>query len=141
MNKNDDSSNGTCAGPRRDRQNQVRVTLWALAWALSFTGVTLGIKREWWPFGGTLAGVVTTALLGIATVWAYRRFLDQTDELRRKIEVEALALAFGVGAVGGLSYWLLAVSGAVPALGFAYVFVAMIVTHPVGVLLGGRRYS
>ena len=52
----------------------------------------------------TLAGVIGNSLFGIATVLAYRRFLQETNELRRKIEVEALALAFGVGLVGGLSY-------------------------------------
>jgi fluoride ion exporter CrcB/FEX len=114
---------------------------WSFVWALSFVAVTLGIKKEWLPFGMTLAGVIGTSLLGIAIVLAYRRFLQETDELRRKIEVEALCLAFGVGVVGGLTYWLLAVMGAVPATDFVYVFLVMIITHPVGVLIGRRRYS
>jgi fluoride ion exporter CrcB/FEX len=130
-----------CSGPQRDRRNQRRVTLWAFAWGAFFVAVTQGIRREWLPFGVALAGVIATALLGIATVLAYRRFLQETDELRRKIEVEALAFAFGAGIVGGLTYWQLVVSGAAPATGFSYVFVAMILAHPVGVLIGHRRYS
>jgi predicted transcriptional regulator len=70
----------------------------------------------------TFAAVTGSAVLGIATVLAYRRFLEGTDELRRKIEVEALAMAFGVGMVSGLSYWLLTIGGAVSERGFAYVF-------------------
>ena len=46
-------------------------------------------------------------------VVAYRRYLGETDELRRKIEVDALALAFGVGLVGAFSYVLLERAGAV----------------------------
>jgi hypothetical protein len=115
--------------------------LWTFLWAFSFVAVTFGIKREWLPFGGALAGVIATSLLGVATVLAYRRFLNETDELRRKIEVEALALAFGIGLFGGLSYWLLELSGAVPAKGFVWIFLVMIVTHPVAVLIGLRRYS
>ncbi len=140
MIRNDDSPrNGS--GRQRDRRNRRQVTLWSLAWALAFIIVSLGIKKMGWPFGATAAGVAGTTLLGLATVLAYRRFLLETDELRRKIEVEALALAFGIGVFGGLSFWLFAVSGAVSATGFAYVFAAMILTHSAGVWLGCRRYS
>jgi len=141
MDSTDDSPTGFCSGPQRDRSNHRRIRLWAFFWAFSFIAVSLGIKKEWFAFGGTLAGVIGNLLFGLATVLAYRRFLQETDELRRKIEVEALALAFGVGLVGGLSYWLLMVSGAVSATGFAFVFSAMLITQSVGVLIGRRRYS
>jgi hypothetical protein len=137
----DSSLSDFCSGPQRDRRNHRRIRLWALAWAISFIAVTLVIKREWLPFGVTLVGVAGNALFGIATILAYRRFLGEADELRRKIEVEALAFAFGAGIVGGLTYWLLVVSGAVPAMGFAYVFAAMLFTHSAGVVMGRRKYS
>jgi drug/metabolite transporter (DMT)-like permease len=136
-----DSLGERCSGSPRDARNQMRVMLWSFIWALSFVAVTLIVKRAWWPFGATLAGALGTSLLGVATLFAYRRFLHETDELRRKIEVEALSLAFGVGLVGGMTYWLLAVMNAVPAKDFCYVFLLMIVAHPVGVLIGRRRYS
>jgi hypothetical protein len=137
----DHSLPALCSGPERDRRNQRRILFWVILWGASFLAVSLEIKKGWWPFAGTLAGVAVTSLFGIAILLMYRRFLQETDELRRKIEVEALALAFGVGVIGGLSYWLLAVSGAVPASDLIYVFVAMILTHPLGVLIGHRRYS
>jgi len=140
VNRNDDSPR-TSSGLGRDRRNRRLVTIWSLAWALFFTAVTFGIKKLGWSFEVTLAAVIGTAILGLATVLAYRRFLLETDELRRKIEVEALALAFGVGVFGGLSCWLLAVSGALAIKDFAFVFVAMIFTHTAGVFLGCRRYS
>ena len=140
MNRNDDSPRAG-SGLGRDRRNRRLVTLWSFVWALSFAAVTLGIKKGGWSFEVTLAAVIGTALLGLATVLAYRRFLLETDELRRKIEVEALALAFGVGVFGGLSCWLLAVSGALSVKDFAFVFLAMILTHTAGVFLGCRRYS
>lgn len=141
MKSTDDSLSDFCSGPQRDRHNQRRIRLWALAWAISFIAVTLVIKREWLPFGATLVGVTGNALFGIATILAYRRFLGEADELRRKIEVEALAFAFGAGIVGGLTYWLLLVRGVVPGTGFAYVFTAMLLTHSAGVLMGRRKYS
>jgi len=141
MKSTDDSLPNLRSSPQRDRRNQWRVILCAFVWAIFFVAVTLGIKKEWLPFGVSLAGVIATSLFGLATVLAYRRFLHETDELRRKIEVEALALAFGLGVVGGLTYWLLAVMGAVHETGFAYVFALMLITHSVGVLIGRRRYS
>ncbi len=137
----DDSLFSRCAGPKRDRYNQRRIILWSFLWGSSFVAVTQAIRREWLPLGVSLAGVAVTALLGVATLLAHHRYLQEADELRRKIEMEALALAFGVGVVGGLTYWQLVVSGAAPATGFSYVFVAMILAHPVGVLIGHRRYS
>lgn len=55
--------------------------------------------------------------------------------------MEALALTFGVGVVGGLTYWPLVVSGAVPGTGFVYVSALMMIIYSVGVLIGRRRYS
>ena len=135
------NDNSLCSSPQRDRRNQRRATAWSLAWALCFVAVMLGIKKEWLSLGMTLAGVGVTSILGVATLLAYRHFLLETDELRRKIEVDALALAFGVGIVGGMSYWLLAVRGAVPPGDFFYIFLAMFLTHGLGVLFGRRRYS
>jgi apolipoprotein N-acyltransferase len=137
----DDSPGGLSSTPRRDRPNQWRVTLWSLIWAISFIAVTLAIEMKWLPFGMLLAGVTANAILGIANVLAYRRLLDEADELRRKIEMEALAFAFGAGVVGGMIYWLLVVMGAVPGTGFIYIFAAMMITYSVGVVMGHRKYS
>jgi hypothetical protein len=134
-------STGTSSSSKRDLRNQRLVLLCAFAWGCFFVAVTHGIRWGWLPSGVALAGVGTTALLGVATVLTYRRFLQETDELRRKIEVEALAFAFGAGLVGCLSYWQLVEIGAVPGRGYSYVFAAMILAHPLGVLIGRRRYS
>lgn len=141
MKSTEDSSGSFCSGPEHDRRNQRRVALWGLMWGFSFVAMTLVAKKAWLPFGVTLAGILGTSVLGLATLLAHRRFLQQTDELRRKIEVEALALAFGVGLVGGLTYLQLLVTGTVPAVGFAYLFTGMFLTYSVGVLIGRRRYS
>jgi lipopolysaccharide export LptBFGC system permease protein LptF len=137
----DDTIDGFCSTPQRDRRNQRRVVLWSAAWAFSFLAITFGVKREWLTAEWTVAAVFGAALFGIATLLAYHQFLIQTDELRRKIEVEALALAFGIGIIGGLSFWLLFQSGIVSGEGFVFVLVAMILTHAVGVVVGRRRYS
>jgi hypothetical protein len=139
--KSNEPQSNLCSNPRRDRRNLGRFTLWAFLWALSFVLSTLGIKKGWWPSAGEFVAVASTALLGLISIHRYRRFLLETDELQRKIEVEALALAFGVGMVAGLSLWLLVVDGTVPGTDLIYVFCAMMVTYGVSVLVGRRRYS
>ncbi len=128
-------------GSRRDKPAQRRTTLWSLFWALSLLAVTLGIRKWHLSSGLILAGIGLNALLGLGTLLAYRRFLRETDELRRKIELDALALAFGVGVIGGMTYWLLTIADAVPKNSFGFVFAAMILVYPAGVLIGLRRYS
>lgn len=131
-----------CQTTERDRRNQRRIIAWSLAWMVSWTAGALVIERGWLAAGA--AGVAAAALsagLGIATLLAYRRFLREADELRRKIEIEALALAFGVGIVGGMTYWLLGKSGIVAEAEILDVLLLMILAHPVGILIGYRRYS
>lgn len=139
--KTHESQADLCSSPQRDRRNLRRFASWALLWGLSFLTSTLGIKKAWWPSAGMFAAVAVTALLGFVAVLLYRRFLQDTDELRRKIEVEALALAFGVGLFGGLAGWLLVVGDAVRGTDLIFVFLAMVLTHGVSVLVGRRRYS
>jgi hypothetical protein len=131
-----------CHTTERDRRNQRRVIAWSLAWTLCWVVGALAIDNGWWD--ATAAGVaaaVLSALLGVALLLAYGRFLREADELRRKIEVEALALAFGVGLVGGISYWLLGASGIVAEAEILHVIVLMIVTHSLGILIGSRRMA
>ena len=128
-------------GSRRDRPAQRRILLWSLLWALSVIVVTLAIRRWHLSSGLILTGIAANSLFGVATLLAYRRFLRDVDELRRKIELDALALAFGIGVVGGMTYWLLTISGAVSSSSFGFVFAAMILVYPAGVLIGLRRYS
>ena len=131
-----------CHTTERDRRNQRRVIAWSLAWTLCWVVGALAIDNGWWDAAATgVAAAALSALLGVALLLAYWRFLREADELRRKIEVEALALAFGVGLVGGISYWLLGESGIVAEAEILHVLVLMIVTHSLGILIGFRRVA
>jgi hypothetical protein len=128
----------------RTCRNQRKVVLWSLVWMSSWVAVTLALTSGWLASGapGIIAAVVSSSL-GIGTAVAYRRFLNEADEVQRKIELEALALAFGVGVVGGFAYWLLERSGAVPIAkaDLLYVLAVTCLTYSAGVLLGKRRYA
>lgn len=132
---------GHCHTTERDRRNQRRVVGWSLAWVASWLAAGLAFDEDW--MGGVVGGVVIviSALLGLAMLWTYRRFLREADELRRKIELDALALAFGIGLVAGFTVWLLVQYGVLAELGILWLLVLMVVTHTFGIVVGHRRYA
>jgi ABC-type tungstate transport system substrate-binding protein len=131
-----------CHATPRDLRNSRRILYWLIAWMATWLGANLAVSYDILDQGlpATLAASVSLGL-GIGCVFAYRRFLREADELRRKIELDALAVAFGVGVVGGLSYWLFGRAGAVGEVDLLMVFVAMMVTYSFSVFVGQVRYS
>jgi len=73
-------------------------------------------------------------------VLAFIRFLREADELLRKIQLEALGVAFGAGAVFTLGYRLCERIGA-PRLDVSDGYLVMMIFWTLGQYLGYRRYS
>jgi hypothetical protein len=133
---------GTDCGSRpTDRRNERRLIAWGLAWAAAFAGTGLGIKGGWLPSGApAVAATLLTSLLGVAQVLAYKRLLREADELRRQIELEAMAFSLAVGVFGGFGYWLLAESGTLPEADLLWVLLVMVAAYPLGLVFGYRRF-
>ena len=68
--------------------------------------------RTQWIRTGRAAAAWSVAILpdalGIGALLAYVRFLQRADELMQRIQLEGLALGFGVGVVFATGYQLLA---------------------------------
>lgn len=131
-----------CESTHRDRRSARIFTIGSLVWALAFIGASYLIAQDL-VAPGWMVGVVACVpiLLGIANIFLYRRYLRQTDELKQKIELEALALAYAVGIVGGLGYWLMEQAGLIARAGILEVLVTMMFTYTVGVIWGHRRFA
>jgi hypothetical protein len=132
----------SCAGmmTETDRKNSNRFTGWTFAWAVSFVGATLVLKAGLVPEGAaSWAVALAPDVLGLAALLAYVRFLRQTDELMRKIQLEGLAVGFGVGVVFAMGYRLLERAGA-PDLDINDVVLVMLLAWVVGQLVALRRY-
>ena len=130
----------SCSGTEADRRNQYWFTAWLIAWAVSFVAANQILKSEL-EMADPLSWAVAIGpnVFAIAALLAYLRFLRQADELLRKIQLEGLALGFGVGVVFMLSYQLLERVGA-PQLHVGDPVVVMMVAWALGQLLGMRRY-
>jgi hypothetical protein len=114
--------------------------LWVSLWMVCFFGATIAFEVEALPAGLGYAAALANAVLGVIAVWSYFRLLRGVDELERKIQVEALALGFGAGAVGMMAYRLLERAGA-PRLDINDALLVMLAAYGVGVLLARRRYA
>lgn len=125
----------------RDARNYMRFTWWMLASLVVFAVATILISRK--VIGpGVLAwslSILATVLMA-AAVGAYVGFLRHADELLRKVHLEALAFAFGVGAVTMMGYRLAERLGA-PDLDINDPLLVMMITWSAGQWIGARRYS
>jgi hypothetical protein len=96
----------------------------------------LGIVAEGWA-----AWVVAAvpAVLGGAAIVAYLRFLRMTDELNRMIQVQGLAVGFGVWFLLTMSWKLFERAGAGP-LPDGVTLVVPLVAMSCGVVYFRRKY-
>lgn len=137
-----DSQKPSWTATETDRRNQRLIVAWSLAWVLPFLGVSYAIENEWIGTGSpAIIATVAVTLLGLGALFAFHRFLRDTDELMRKIQLDALALTVGIGLVSGFSYSLLERAGVVAETGIMILIMVMVVTYIISVVVGLRRYA
>lgn len=130
---------------RRDRmkggrRHEVVVAASALAWAICFT-VAMYVLREGVVTSPPLTWVIA-AVPSVAAVWilvGYTRYLQQLDELKRLIQLQAMAWAFGGGFFVICGYLLFVPLGA-PEVDAATVAAIMPILFAIGALVGWWRY-
>ena len=128
------------SGTARDRRNQYVYLAWLVAWAIAFVGgkwILVNRMPESEVFAWILAVLPTLMLVG--AVFAYIKFLREADELIRKIQMDALAVAFGIGVIMGLAYETLELVG-VPLAEPSLIAVTMMVVWSLAQFDAIRRY-
>ena len=80
-------------------------------------------------------------MIGVGWIVIHARYLGRVDDLQRKILVDGMALALGVGLVGGFAF---AAAESADLLAFdaniAFVTALMGVVYAVGAVVGTLRY-
>lgn len=125
----------------RDWRHLKTFNVWLITGALFATASTILIGKAFIP-AGVLAWtltVVTIALLALA-VRAFMVFLRAADELVRKVQLDALAFAFGSSIVFMMGYRLCERLGA-PKLDINDPALVMLVVWAMGQWVGFRRYA
>lgn len=129
-----------CEYTEKDRKNLRRVNLSTFAWVMSWLAASLAIDRfvdATSPLAYVLASIAI--LLGLQVIRSYVHFLRQADELVGKIQMEALAIGFGAGAIFMVGYPLCVRLGA-PPLDFSDALIVMVLVWALGQLVVARRY-
>jgi len=136
-----DESGTAWTATDKDRRNQRLVVAWSLAWASTFLAATYGIEAD--RIGSDALALLATigvAVVGLGTLLVFRRFLRDADELMRKIQLDALAIAVGVGLVAGFSLSLIERSEIVDQSDVMTVVLVMILSYIVSVVAGLGKY-
>ena len=127
----------------RDARNMRVFNVWFVSAMVCFAATTILLAEKWDfavpdPIGWGLTGL-TVALL-VMMVRSYIIFIREADELLRKVQLEALAIAFGATVVFMLGYRLCERLGA-PKLDVDDPLITMVVVFAIGQWLGMKRYT
>ena len=114
----------------RTVRGAIRFVLWSLAWTGSMVLVDKAVLYGWYTESFySVIGIVVNALLGLVVVRTFLRHLGDMDEMKRKIQLDALALSMGVGFVGSFTYSLLTTTGFVTDPEISDIILLMAVTY------------
>lgn len=126
----------------QNKRNTKTLAAWTIAWTLSMALATFGPLLIWHGERTlTLVGILLNFAIVIGMIWANKKYLQGQDELQQKIQFEAMALALGVGVVGGLSYSLLDITDVIPVdAEISFLVMAISITYLVAIAIGRKRY-
>jgi len=116
---------------------------WTILWVVSMAIATFGRIFIW--DGNTGLNIVVILInlgFGAGMILANRKYINSLDDLQKKIQLDAMAIALGVGVVGGLSYSLLDQSNVITQdaeIGFLVILISL--TYMVGTLIGQKKYK
>ncbi len=127
---------------QRAFRNVIPVAIWTAAWVATLALAKFGPEALWNsnPVLSWIAIAVNVAV-GIGWIVAHARWLRKVDDLQRKILLDALALALGVGFVGGFAFSVAHSSGLIDFnADIALIAVIMAVVYIVTTAVGTLRY-
>ena len=125
------------------KKNAKRLALWTGSWVLTMALAAFGPKFIW-DYNATFSvlAISLNTLMGIGMILMNRKYINELDELHKKVNMDAMAISLGVGVVGGLSYSMLDV---VKVVSFdaeiAFVVMLMSITYIIAIVVGNLRYK
>ena len=124
-------------------KNTRNLGYWTFAWVSSMALASFGPKLIW-DFNNWISSLVIlfNLAMGFGMILAQKKWLNSLDELQIRIQLNAMAIALGVGIVGGLSYSLLDISNLITMDAEIGILVMLIsLTYLGGTIIGTHRYK
>jgi hypothetical protein len=125
------------------RRNVRQLAYWTGSWVLTTAIATFGPKFIW-NFNSTVSAlfILINTIIGIGMIVMNRKYINGLDEMHRKVNMDAMAIALGVGVVGGLSYSMLDVANVIPYdAEIAFLVVLISVSYIIAIAAGYSRYK
>lgn len=123
-----------------DLENNKRLSLLSIAWAFTIVVASALLSRldlapplEWLL-------VLSPTVVAFFVLRAYLKFLRMTDEMQRRIQIEGLAVGFGVGYAFAIAYLVAEAAGA-PPLNLAILVLVMTLGWVGGNFFAVKRYQ
>lgn len=86
--------------------------------------------------------VLINAFLGLGMILINVKHINSLDELQKKIQLEAMGIALGVGVVGGISYSVLDITNLITQdAEISFLVILISLTYMIGILIGQKRYK
>lgn len=127
----------------RQKKNTIRLAIWTSGWTLSLALATFGPKFLWQGNATmTVLAIIINLIFGIGMIFANKHHLKGLDELLQKIELEAMAVALGVGVVAGLSYSVMDITNLISTdAEISHLVILIGLTYLAGTIIGRIRYK
>ncbi len=125
----------------RTRRNTVRLGIWTGAWLVTMAIAVFGPLLVWEATIPTVVAIAANLVAGAGMIIANKNYVRGLDEMQQKIQLEAMALALGVGLVVGLAYSAMDITNLIGVdAEISYLVFVVSLTYSAGVLLGRRNY-
>lgn len=128
---------------KQTKKNVQHLAFWTAAWVLTMALVVFGGKFLW-DFHPIISGllILINTAIGAGMILANKRYLNGLDEMQRKMNLDAMAIALGVGVVGGLSFSLLDITNLIPFdAEISFVVFLISITYLIGIVISNFQYK
>jgi hypothetical protein len=90
----------------------------------------------------TLLFIVINTIIGVGMLLMNRKYTNALDEMHRKVNMDAMAIALGVGVVGGMSYSMLDIADVISFdAEISHLVILIGLTYFVATVVGYLRYK
>ncbi len=119
------------------------LAVWTLMWLITLALATFGPKFLWednklW----SICAIVLNAAIGAFLIKAHVKHISALDELQKKVQLDAMGIALGVGIIGGMSYSVMDISNVIPGdAEISYLVMLISISYMIALTIGKKRYS
>jgi hypothetical protein len=136
------SQTQTSGWNKKNRRNTLKLMGWTFAWVTTMAIATFGPLLVWESKTLSLGSILLNLAAGAGMIVANKNYLMGVDEMQRRIQLEAMALALGVALVFGLAYSTADIADLIPFdAEIAHVVFAVCAAYGLGIFIGNRRFQ